>query len=108
VKWPDIEPTLEEASCDVAIILTCCHAANAALGARRGTNEVLAACSREGETMSGPDSYIRVLIVKLQSFGGEPFTLLELHNRIDNAWVDRLSATPFWKILAINISGLSS
>jgi hypothetical protein len=74
---------LKRATCDVLILLDCCFAANAARGDVNGINELLAACGREVEAEGVTDrSFTRNLIRKLRSFGPQPFTVSQLHQRL--------------------------
>ena len=83
VSWYSVQPMLKRDPCDVLILLDCCFAACAARSEINGTTELLAACGREVEAMGVCDrSFTRNLMRKLRSFGSQPFTVTQLHDRL--------------------------
>src|SRR5436305_2921971 len=83
LDWYSMQPMLKRDDCDVLFLLDCCYAANAARGESEGTNELLAACGREIEAEGVSDrSFTRNLMRKLRTFGSQPFTVIQLYDRL--------------------------
>src|SRR5437667_4654533 len=88
LDWYSIQPMLKRDDCDVLFLLDCCYAANAAHGESEGTNELLAVCGREIEVREieaegvSDRSFTKNLMRKFRSFGSQPFTVVQLYNRL--------------------------
>jgi hypothetical protein len=68
---------------DVLILLDCCFAASAARSETAGITELLAACGREVDAEGVSDwSFTKNLMRKLRTFGTEPFTVVQLCDRL--------------------------
>lgn len=91
-----------DADCDSLMILDCCHAATAARGWQRSTNEILAAAVKDAPSWFGLRAYSKLLKKKLQIMQKRgPFTVLQLHEEMEKhsatlSWEDSeaLLATP--------------
>ncbi|KAJ5771841.1 hypothetical protein N7520_002370 [Penicillium odoratum] len=97
VNWSAIQPFLVDAECDVAIILNCCYAGNAApLGMNEGVNEILAACGRREETYTGRQLFLRALREVLESYEGRSIALNQVHRELLRAsGKDKVGSDPF-------------
>lgn len=81
--WSLLQPSLKSAPCDVLLLLDCCFAGSAVRGDVEGTNEIIAACGRETLAEGVTDrSFTHNLMRKIRSFNGQPFTVVQLYERL--------------------------
>ncbi|KAL8661088.1 MAG: hypothetical protein Q9202_005902 [Teloschistes flavicans] len=99
VQWSSIQTMLEEAACDVLILLDCCAAASSGGNTGKGVTEVIAACGFEAFAPGvGPHSFTSNLTEELRYLGrSKPsFTTAFLHNkvlaRLKKSWNPRYAA----------------
>ncbi|KAL8726167.1 MAG: hypothetical protein Q9166_006884 [cf. Caloplaca sp. 2 TL-2023] len=99
VQWSSIQTMLEEAACDVLILLDCCAAASSGGNHGKGVTEVIAACGFEAFAPGvGEHSFTRSLIEELKylSQRNDAITTALLHNkvlsRIKKSWNPRYSS----------------
>ncbi|KAI4259984.1 MAG: hypothetical protein L6R42_004264 [Xanthoria sp. 1 TBL-2021] len=84
-QWSSIQTMLEEADCDVLILLDCCAAASSADGHSKGTTEIIAACGFEAFAPGvGEHSFTRSLIEELRWYAQRPgpISISFLHNKV--------------------------
>ncbi|KUJ09075.1 uncharacterized protein LY89DRAFT_319222 [Mollisia scopiformis] len=86
VLWDGLQWRLENASCDVLLILDCCHCAPTSRRLRAGTKKwLLGACGFSREAAApGEQSFTRSLTDELEGLVGAPFSTTELHRRVEN------------------------
>ncbi|KAL8790691.1 MAG: hypothetical protein Q9213_000539 [Squamulea squamosa] len=97
--WLSIQTMLEEAECDVLILLDCCAAASSGGNHGKGVTEVIAACGFEAFAPGvGEHSFTRSLIEELKYLSQrcDAITTALLHNkvlaRIKKSWNPRYSS----------------
>ncbi|KAL8769009.1 MAG: hypothetical protein Q9209_004926 [Squamulea sp. 1 TL-2023] len=97
--WLCIQTMLEEAECDVLVLLDCCAAASSGGNHGKGVTEVVAACGFEAFAPGvGEHSFIRSLIEELKYLSQrcDAITTALLHNkvlaRIKKSWNPRYSS----------------
>ncbi|KAL8668875.1 MAG: hypothetical protein Q9168_006507 [Polycauliona sp. 1 TL-2023] len=98
LQWSSIQTMLEEAECDVLILLDCCAAASSGGNHGKGVTEVIAACGFEAFAPGvGEHSFTRSLINELKYLSRrcDAITTALLHNkvlaRIKKSWYPRYS-----------------
>jgi len=80
IVWSNVQSILDAADGEKLVILDCCFAATAGIGA---TTEMLAACGTEGKAqMPGKRSFTSRLMQAMADFEGAPFTAAMLYARI--------------------------
>lgn len=96
VQWSSIQTMLEEAECDVLVLLDCCAAASSGGNAGKGVTEVIAACGFEAFAPGvGRHSFTNSLAEELSYLGlhRPAFTTALLHNkvlaRLKMSWIPR-------------------
>ncbi|KAL9585910.1 MAG: hypothetical protein Q9212_001227, partial [Teloschistes hypoglaucus] len=96
VQWSSIQTMLEEAQCDVLVLLDCCAAASSGGNAGKGVTEVIAACGFEALAPGvGLHSFTTNLTEELRYLAQSKinFTTAFLHNtvlaRLKNSWNPR-------------------
>ena len=86
VHWYALQISLEQAQCDILILLDCCTAASSATesGPGTGVTEFIAACGFESDApLVGQDSFTRILIEELiQLSFGPSFSAALLHHKL--------------------------
>ncbi|KAL8638996.1 MAG: hypothetical protein Q9226_008935 [Calogaya cf. arnoldii] len=99
LQWSSIQTMLEEAECDVLVLLDCCAAASSGGSHGKGVTELIAACGFEAFAPGvGEDSFTRSLIEELKYLSQrcEAITTALLHNkvlaRIKKSWNPRYSS----------------
>ncbi|KAL8853740.1 MAG: hypothetical protein Q9221_001383 [Calogaya cf. arnoldii] len=97
--WLSIQTMLEEAECDVLVLLDCCAAASSGGSHGKGVTELIAACGFEAFAPGvGEHSFTRSLIEELKYLSQrcEAITTALLHNkvlaRIKKSWNPRYSS----------------
>ncbi|KAL8750617.1 MAG: hypothetical protein Q9199_006946 [Rusavskia elegans] len=98
LQWSSIQTMLEQAECDVLILLDCCAAASSGGSHGKGVTELIAACGFEAFAPGvGEHSFTRSLIDELEYLNqrGNAITTAILHSevlgRIKNSWNPRYS-----------------
>ncbi|KAI4257587.1 MAG: hypothetical protein L6R42_005559 [Xanthoria sp. 1 TBL-2021] len=98
LQWSSIQTMLEEAECDVLILLDCCAAASSGGSHGKGVTELIAACGFEAFAPGvGEHSFTRSLIDELEYLNQRciAITTALLHNkvlaRIKKSWNPRYS-----------------
>ncbi|KAL8724019.1 MAG: hypothetical protein Q9181_007025 [Wetmoreana brouardii] len=96
VQWSSIQTMLEEAECDVLVLLDCCAAGSSGGNAGKGVTEVIAACGFEAFAPGvGQHSFTSNLTEELKYLGQSKttFTTAFLHNkvlaRLKKSWIPR-------------------
>jgi methylenetetrahydrofolate reductase (NADPH) len=84
VKWGGIQTLLEEAPCDVLILLDCCASGTASASEGNGVNEVISACAyNQIANGVGPYSFTSALVVELKKLSRKSyFSVGELYRNI--------------------------
>ncbi|KAI4271297.1 MAG: hypothetical protein LQ337_006122 [Flavoplaca oasis] len=98
LQWSSIQTMLEEAECDVLVLLDCCAAASSGGNHGKGVTELIAACGFEAFAPGvGEHSFTRSLIEELKYLNKrcDAITTALLHNkvlaRIKKSWNPRYS-----------------
>ncbi|KAL9628521.1 MAG: hypothetical protein Q9204_005837 [Flavoplaca sp. TL-2023a] len=98
LQWSSIQTMLEEAECDVLVLLDCCAAASSGGNHGKGVTELIAACGFEAFAPGvGEHSFTRSLIEELKYLNKQcdAITTALLHNkvlaRIKKSWNPRYS-----------------
>ncbi|KAL8706246.1 MAG: hypothetical protein Q9201_000683 [Fulgogasparrea decipioides] len=96
VQWSSVQTMLEEAECDVLVLLDCCAAASSGGNTGKGVTKVIAACGFEAFAPGvGQHSFTSSLTEELKYLGQSKssFTTAFLHNkvlaRLKKSWIPR-------------------
>ncbi|KAL9629023.1 MAG: hypothetical protein Q9204_005515 [Flavoplaca sp. TL-2023a] len=85
LQWSSIQTMLEEAECDVLVLLDCCAAASSGGNHGKGVTELIAACGFEAFAPGvGEHSFTRSLIGELKDLNKryDAITTALLHNKV--------------------------
>lgn len=101
MQWYGLQTNIEQADCDVLILLDCCASASSSnTGTGSGVTELIAACGFEtGAPGVGEHSFTRSLIDELKWWTyGPSLTAAMLHNKVLSRvkyWKPRFGAAPY-------------